>query len=102
MRTAKTTHSQSLLDFAIQHCGTAEAAYDVARLNDMSLTQDVDAGIELILPEISDKEVVAHYELNKLNPATGITQDEFEMMTYGGSGIEFWRIEYEFMVNDEI
>ena len=86
-------------DFAIQHCGTAEAAFEVARLNNMSLTQDVEPDTELILPEISDKDVVLHIKVNKLHPGTGITQTEFETMTNGGSGIEFWRIEQEFEVN---
>lgn len=90
---------QNLFDLAIQHCGSLEAAFDLAIANDLSLTDDLQAGQELDLPAVQNAQVVQYYSVNRLQPATGITQDELNELLNTGEGIEFWAIEYEFAVS---
>ena len=37
-------HNQSLLDLALQHTGTIESIFELAMLNNLSITDDVVAG----------------------------------------------------------
>ena len=37
-------HNQSLLDLALQHTGTIESVFELAMLNNLSITDDVVAG----------------------------------------------------------
>lgn len=61
---------QSIFDIAIQHCGAAEAEYDIAMLNGISITDELNAGQLLELPSVINKDVVAYYTNKKLTPAT--------------------------------
>ena len=87
----KVLQGQSLFDIAIQHCGSVEAAFDLACENDLSLTSDV-SGLTLksVLPVTGT--IVKYYQNNNITPATytDITRDE---------GIEFWAVEYDFKVS---
>ncbi len=68
-------NNQSLFDIAIQHCGSAEAAFAIAVLNAKSITDDLVAGEVLQLPAVANRAVAEYYTNNKLQPATGITGD---------------------------
>ena len=43
-------HNQSLLDLALQHTGTIESIFELAMLNNLSITDDVVAGKILTIP----------------------------------------------------
>lgn len=92
------TSRQNILDVAIEHCGTLEAAYELAVANGLSLTEDIVNGRELKETEITDSDVTLFYNVNNVKPATGITTDEINNRLGIGEGVEFWRIEYEFEV----
>lgn len=64
---------QSLLDIAIQELGTAEAAFDLAVLNGMSLTYELEAGDNVKIPAVCDATVVNYYKLNGIHPATALS-----------------------------
>lgn len=70
---AKLGYNQSLIDFAIQHCGAAEMAWDVAVANDLSITDELVAGMELNIPSVGNQSVVSYMLKNKVKPATGKT-----------------------------
>ena len=91
--------NQTLLDIAIRHCGTIEALTDIAILNNISITSDLFPGQTIEIPnkDYGFQEVVNYFEINKVNPATGLT-DENTAIIEGDSGIGFWEIENDFIV----
>lgn len=96
---ATITERQSLLDIALQHSGSMEAAFEIALLNELSLTDDLAAGTQVVLPENDgNKEVANYYAVNDLRPASAITQVEINDTLNIGEGVEFWAIEYDFEV----
>lgn len=89
---------QSIFDVALQHCGNLESAFSIAELNGLSLTDDLEVGASMAMPEADNKQVVQYYAVNTMEPATAITQDEINAILATGEGIEFWGIEYDFIV----
>ena len=75
MRTIKVSENQSLLDFSIQTAGDASAAFALALANDISITDELQTGQELIPAGMAAKEITDYYTNRKLKPATGITDD---------------------------
>jgi hypothetical protein len=63
---------QSLLDIAIQRSGSATAALDLARTNDLELTDALTGGQELETVEVVDQDMVDFYELKKVIPGTAV------------------------------
>lgn len=86
---------QNLLDIALEHCGNAEAAWEVASLNGMSMTDDVDVD-SLVLPMVVDSRHVTSYQVLHHSPATNMTNTEIENLV--GVGIGFMSIEGNFIV----
>ena len=89
---------QSIIDIAIAKCGSAEAAFDIALLNNISMTKKLTPGQTLQLPAVLKKDIVDYYQSKGINPATDITSDEFNN-TIGGEGIGYWAIENDFIVS---
>ena len=93
------TSRQGLFDIALQHCGNAETAYDLAFDNGVSLTDDIAVGATFSnVPAAMNKDTVARYAAESIKPATAITTTEINNILETGEGIEFWRIELEFEV----
>lgn len=92
------TSRQGLFDVALQYCGAMEAAYDIATLNGISLTDDLTNGQQLDITASVDNDNRQYYEVNDIKPATSITTAEIYEILGEGEGIEFWRIEYDFEV----
>jgi hypothetical protein len=61
---------QNLFDIALQERGTIEAAFSIAKANNLSLTGDIPAGTELILDGDFDPIVYNYYNDNKIQPST--------------------------------
>ena len=78
---------QSLLDIALQHAGGAEAVFDLG------------IGQQLVATPILSKEVTNYYAVHNICPATAITNDTINEILGDGEGIEFWAIEYDFVVS---
>lgn len=78
MRTIEAQSGQTLFDIAIQHCGTADAVFDIAELNGMRPTDIPKVGSTLEVPEVTAKKVVRRLAELGAVPATGrnITSDE--------------------------
>lgn len=92
-------HNQTLLDVAIRHCGTVEAVADIAILNNISITDDLVPGQLISLPpkDYGNQEVINYFSANKIDPATALTE-EHTILTEGDSGIGFWEIGNNFIV----
>ena len=96
----KALQGQSLFDIAIQAAGTPEAAFELAMGNGLSITDELPAGSPLNPPQggLRANAVAAYYTQRNLHPATGISETEVAE-AFGGEGIEFWYVEYDFIVN---
>lgn len=92
-------NNQTLLDIAIRHCGTVEAVAYIAILNNISITQELIPGqlIELPSKDYGNQEVINYFSANKIDPATALTE-EHTALTEGNSGIGFWEIGNNFIV----
>lgn len=90
---------QSLFDIALQHCGFCEAAWDIAQLNGISLTDDIQPGTILQTPGVVKPRIVTLYQALRHIPATNITTEEIAEQIAGGEGISFWAIGIDFIVS---
>ena len=70
----KVAQGQTLIDIAIQECGSAESAIDIAVANGISVTDELTPGTELIIPSIKSKAVVDYYDNHGIKAATQITE----------------------------
>ena len=98
MKTVIVQNGQSIFDIAIQKCGVIDAAYDIAILNRISVTDILIGGTILQLPDVLNKDIVNTFLLGNIEPATAITPDQYNN-TIRGEGIEFWAVEIDFVVN---
>lgn len=94
---------QSLLDMAIQECGSLDSIFSLAERNNMAITDDLPAGKELeyALEDITQKHVVISLTNQGIKPATAISSDLLSDGELLLEGVEFWGIEYDFIVSGE-
>lgn len=98
----KVRHNQTLLDIAIQTLGDISGVFLLAELNDLEITQDLKTGMELVFPgTLENKRIVKSYVEKALIPATAISPDLSGNDGVLLEGIEFWGIEYDFIVSGE-
>lgn len=92
-------NNQTLQDISIRYCGTLSALFDIALLNDISITDEITPGQKLNIPDkdYGFKEVVNYFEQNKVQPATSLTDENISIIE-GLSGIDYWAIEDDFTV----
>jgi len=95
MRTIEVSEGQTLLDIAVQYCGTADAQFDIAALNGIEVTDDLVPGQELLVPDTEiEMESIAGVFTNGIIPASAD-----DTITEIDEGIEFWYIEDDFVVS---
>jgi len=66
----KVLQGQTLIDIAIQELGSAEGAFELAVLNGLSVTDDLDPGRELQLPAVVNRSIAEYYANKGIKPAT--------------------------------
>ncbi len=90
---------QNLLDIALQSTGNAETALDIALANGLCLSDDLTVGLPIdIAGTLAVNENVRNtYRTQTIYPATGITAANTADAPF--EGIEFWAIEYDFIIN---
>ena len=81
MRKATVRVNQTLVDIAVQYCGSVEAVFELAQMNGLSVTDELTAGQELILPEQYNIPVAHTFEKNKYFPAV-LLLEELEGIDY--------------------
>ena len=72
---------QSLVDFAIEHCGDAAAAIDIAVLNSIDPTADVAPGTVLTIPTITEPTALAIIKTlvkSNIHPSSATEQLELD------------------------
>lgn len=85
-----TQQGQTLWDIAIQRCGSSDAAFDIARLNNLNVTDEPQPGEVILLPHVRNSRITAYYCDNQIKPATWVNKKE---------GIGHWQIETDFIVS---
>lgn len=91
MRVIKVLPGQTLLDISIQETGTINNLFDIAVFNNVGITDSLTPGDEIKIPD-NLTEINKNYFINRgIKPASDIIKNT--------EGIEFWRIENEFIVS---
>jgi hypothetical protein len=91
---------QTMLDIALQTGGRLETAMALSAANGVSLTDRLEDGQELTVPEPvaeGDARTVALYRAHGVEPATEASADDIWACPYGGIG--FMGIEIDFEVS---
>jgi len=70
----KALQGQSIFDIAIQTAGSIEAAFSMALLNDLNLTDDLDTISELKLSQVLNDTVSNYYLDKQIKPASSRAQ----------------------------
>lgn len=92
MRNVTVKDYQTLFDIAVQEMGSVDAAFDLARLNDLSISDALVSGQVIVLPDApTDEYVMNEFEAKKLFPATADKGEENVLggIGYMGIGIDF-------------
>lgn len=63
---------QSLFDVALSACGTIDSIFQIAELNNLSITSPLTVGLNLMTPSIMGKKTYNYYAERKINPATDV------------------------------
>lgn len=80
--------SQSLLDIAVQTAGSVESAVEIAVENNLSITEALQAGSELIAKGMSNQDIADYYKNKSLKPATWSTPGVDRLDGIGHMAIE--------------
>lgn len=65
---------QSLIDIAVQTSGSAEAVFELAMKNELSITDELSAGSKIQTVDVIDIDIAAYYNNKRLTPATAINK----------------------------
>jgi hypothetical protein len=93
---AKVLNGQSLFDLAVQEGGSVEAVFDLALAAGLGITADMPAGTLLAAPAVVSRRVADYYRTNSIRPATALSANDAALLH---EGVEFWMVEYDFMVS---
>ena len=87
----KALAGQSLVDIAVQELGSVEGVFELAKLNGISVTDDLIPGQELTLPIISNIPIANYYANKGIKPATADNEviDNVERVFFEELSIEF-------------
>lgn len=90
-------HNQSLLDFALHHCGKLESLFELCLVNGISATDEITPGTLLVVPDTTDKadDIVNFYKFKKIEPACDFVGNTLpDILT----GIDYMIIGNDFIV----
>jgi hypothetical protein len=95
------SYGQTWFDIAMQEMGDVERTIELAQLNGRSITDPLEAGEVLMVPDFdSAKKSIVQLLRNKANnPASGDTLIAVDPDTGSNEGIEFWALENDFVVS---
>lgn len=94
MRNVAVKDYQTVFDIAVQEMGSVDAAFNLARINGISVTTLLQSGELLLLPEPANKYVANEYAIREYKTATA---DKISDQVRGGIG--FMGISIDFKVS---
>jgi len=85
-------NNQSLFDIALMMYGSAEAAFDIALENDLSVTDELSSGTVLNITMPAKSKIAEYYVINEVKPATGLdTQSRTDLE----NEMRFFEVEFD-------
>lgn len=87
---------QTLGDIAVQYGGTAENRFILAALNGIGITDALTSGQTIDAGDVTVFAVADYFRKYNINPATSAMQ---QIEDLAPEGVEFWAIEYDFIVS---
>ena len=88
---------QTLCDIALQYAGSLQAVAEIARANDIPVSDPLEPGTVLIIPRVIDAQVADYYRSNGVFPKSDITGPGQAALIEGG--LEFMGIEIDFFIS---
>jgi hypothetical protein len=90
---------QSWYDISTQYTGTAENAFEIAKANNKSISDDPGVNDEIVIPSeiIKASRTIQYYEARKIEPATGLSISDLTIITKP-DGIGFMKIGSTFLI----
>lgn len=82
---------QSLLDIAIIYCGNVSYCVEIARLNNMAVSDSLSINEVIKIPNVSQNNIMALFTENN-QPATALTRNDSDLVTQQKRGIGFMQI----------
>lgn len=75
-------HNQSLLDIAIQEHGNLSGLLSFAFINGLSITDDLDIGLQLDIPELEtqNNDIVSYFKIQNRILATSLTELDLQLL----------------------
>ncbi|WP_395974285.1 LysM peptidoglycan-binding domain-containing protein [Chryseobacterium cucumeris] len=95
MQTVIVKQGQSIQDIAIIYTGTIDTCFEIAKLNTISIMDNLIVGQSIIVPDPTSKKGQILFNEKKM-PATEIIELSVEVNPL--SGINYWAIEETFEV----
>lgn len=89
---------QSLLDIAVQYCGDAAAAFDIAKINNLTFSSSLEAGTSINLIPSLNEGLSKYFKNGNHTPATAANL-KTQIIEPILSGIDYWAIETDFIVS---
>ena len=80
---------QTNIDVILVACGSLDSLVEMALLNQMSITDDIDAGTSLVVPGITDQRTVDYFTGSKHLPVTNISSVSLGGIGYMEIGKDF-------------
>ena len=90
--------NQTLFDYAVQHAGSVEGAFDMADANGIGITDDLSAGLVLRRRFVSAPKVAKFFNDEGFVPASAMSADA-EAPDTVLEGIGYWSLVVEFKVS---
>jgi hypothetical protein len=97
MKEVKVLVLQNWFDISIQYTGSANNAYEIAKANNRSVTDDLQVGELVFIPnnlEVSNN-VLQYFGARNIIPATGLTLDLKNSLNESGIGIMIIENDFE-------
>ncbi len=88
---------QAWIDMCLQEIGSEDSLFEMADLNDVSITDDIAPGTAILSTTAARKEIVR--VLQRVKPASRTRPENDSDTGEIQEGVEFWGIEFDFVVS---
>lgn len=101
MNKVTVSYGQTWLDIAMQELGDIERTIELVRLNNRALSDELEAGEELLVPDFDSKKrsIIQLFRNAANKPASGYTFVDPEQPDPTDEGVELWAIENDFVLS---
>jgi hypothetical protein len=97
MKNVPVLYGQTIIDIAIQELGDGNRAFELAQLNNISISDDLNAGQVIVVPDydLANRYLVQLFSNPSNKPASG---DNLSSGVLADVGIGYWALEVDFVV----